>query len=43
MKPMVIPNLYKQLDAIKNHFPCLGEISPLFVHYNWISCGALYS
>lgn len=40
MKPMVILNLYKELDAIKNHFPCLGEISPLLVHYN---CDILWS
>lgn len=28
MKPMVTLNLYEELNAIKNHFPCLGEISP---------------
>lgn len=27
MKPMVTLNLYEELNAIKNHFPCLGEIS----------------
>lgn len=25
---MVTLNLYEELNAIKNHFPCLGEISP---------------
>lgn len=28
MKPMVILNLYEEFNAIKNHFPCLGEILP---------------